>query len=72
MQEEEEREPKHVNEAVLFFKEKKVTKNVRKCWILIEKRKREGKLEAFFKEEVKHKFDYIIEIINNRTNIVQK
>lgn len=70
MQEEEEREL-NVNEAVLFFKEKS-NKKVRKCWILIEKEKREGKLEAFFKEEVKHKFDYIIEIINNRTNIVRK
>lgn len=71
MQEEEEREL-NVNEAVLFFKEKKSNRKSAKVLNSHRKKTREGKLRAFFKEEVKHKFDYIIEIINNRTNKVRK
>lgn len=52
MREEEEREL-NVNEAVLFFKES-VTKSAKVLNFHRNSKKREGKLEAFFKEEVKH------------------
>lgn len=52
MREEEEREL-NVNEAVLFFKES-VTKSAKVLNSHRNSKKREGKLEAFFKEEVKH------------------